>query len=198
MTHGLFIRRDVLQEANFFPEDNPVEDIYLGFILRARGEVIRPLPTLESSSSPSSLQAILRQKFVWFWGPFGYFYFWNRVRTKFPSLWEKRRAWIFLITIQGMLGAINWLIASPFFLTLLILSLNFGQPIGILAFFLYAWIPPAVFCVLTKKLSGRMLAIIVFEPILLLLHSWPAYFTVIQHARYSICGWDRFLRPKTE
>lgn len=198
VAHGLFIRRDALQESGFFPEDSPIEDIYLGFILRARGEIIRPLPILESSSTPASLRAILRQKFVWFWGPFGYFYFWKRISTASPSLWRKRKGWISLITVQGILSAANWLIVSPLFLALLTLSLIFKQPIGIFAFFLYAWIPPILFCVLTKKFTGRVLAILVFEPILLLLHSWPAYLTIFHHIYYSIHGWNRFLRPKTE
>lgn len=197
VAHGLFVRCDALVEMNFFPEDSPIEDMYLGFIFRAKGEIIHLIPMLESSRSPSTLSAILRQKFVWFWGPFGYFYFWNRFRRQFPEIWKSRKWWILLISVQGALSATNWFVITPLFLALIVGSLLLHSWIGVAVFLFYAWIPFFTFYFLTKRNPARYSLTFLCQPVLLLLHSFPAYFTIIAHVFYSTRGWEGFLRPKT-
>ncbi|KKW32143.1 MAG: hypothetical protein UY77_C0034G0018 [Candidatus Uhrbacteria bacterium GW2011_GWA2_53_10] len=107
VTHGLFIRADVLKKVGYFPTDGFGEDLYLGFILRGLGYIVHPIPVLENSDSPSTLGAMFRQKYVWFWGPLGYAYYWNRFRKRFPKEWHQKRLLILGTGFLGVLDALN-------------------------------------------------------------------------------------------
>ncbi len=198
VTHGLFIRSDVLENIGYFPEDSPGEDLYLGFLLRAYGYVIQPIPYLESSTSPASTISILRQKYVWFWGPLGYIYYWKRFRDRFPEIYKKRRFWIFLQTLQGIQSTVRWVVVSPIMAVLLWSAITqtwwHGVPV-----LLYCWLPGFVYMFITQRFTlSRCMAIIIFQPFVVLTHSIPAWGTLIAHIYYSRTDWRTFRRPKTE
>jgi cellulose synthase/poly-beta-1,6-N-acetylglucosamine synthase-like glycosyltransferase len=54
--HGLFIKSECLKDVGGFPENSITEDLFLGFLLRASGQTIYPLPLLELGDSPETVK----------------------------------------------------------------------------------------------------------------------------------------------
>ena len=140
VTHGLFIESKTMKKLGFFPTDSFGEDLYLGFIARASGYTVKPIPILESSDTPSSIISMLRQKYVWFWGPLGYFYYWVKLRRNMPEIWNKNKKIIIVTTILGIIDALNWLLSGWAFIIFIFFSYLLNQlPIGLLFSLLYLW-----------------------------------------------------------
>lgn len=210
VSHGLFVRGDILQKVNFFPTDSFGEDLYLGFILHAFGFKIGPLPVLENSESPSSNWAMLRQKYVWFWGPYGYFYYWLRIREHFPQIWENRRFIIITTTLLGIADALNWLLAGSIYVLFVILGFHIGVNYGVLAlalisvYFLYTCIYTLVIydeqCdqrVHIQISSLNKLLAITLYPVIVLVHGIPPIVSIAMDWKIRITK-QAYIRPKTE
>lgn len=208
VTHGLFIRADVLKKAGYFPTDGFGEDLYLGFILRGLGFTVHPIPVLENSDSPSTLGAMFRQKYVWFWGPLGYVYYWNRFRKRFPKEWRQKRLLILGTGLLGVLDALNWLLAGFGFCLFFVAGWVLGYEWPALCLGLgYLWVTSAYTIVIYNaqkdtKLFPRLtpfqdvVSVLLF-PLIAFLHSLPPLATIVKEI------WLRafphaYLRPKTE
>jgi Glycosyl transferase family group 2 len=206
VSHGLFIRADILTKVGLFPTDSPGEDLYLGFILRSFGISIHPLPYLEWSDTPSNFVSTMRQKYVWFWGPLGYFFYWKRVSVQFPKIFNNNLLGVMSMTLQGIFSALNWLLVSYLFMSLIVGSVNTHLWIGGIAFLAYCWIPSTILIwKINKHFPSRLkitisliIAQVLFLPLVLITHSIPALLTLLNDLRFRIIGWKSFVRPKTE
>jgi cellulose synthase/poly-beta-1,6-N-acetylglucosamine synthase-like glycosyltransferase len=66
--HHQFVRLDVLQELGGFPTAGATEDSTLGYMLGARGILIRALPLIELTDLPETKEKIVRQNARWYQG----------------------------------------------------------------------------------------------------------------------------------
>jgi len=207
VTHGMFVESETIRKLGYFPTDSFGEDLYLGFIVRANKYTIKPLPVLEASDTPSTIMAMLRQKYVWFWGPLGYFYYWKRLKTKMPDVWAKNKKLILAITILGIMQSLNWVLAGWSFVIFLYCAFLIGQlTLGLMIALGYLWI--------TTYLSGMLYNKYVFEqnqkisslelttcallyPVLMFIHGLPPFFTIIKQIQLTLFP-QKYLRPKTE
>jgi hypothetical protein len=80
--HQQFVRLDVLQGLGGFPTRGATEDSALGYMLGARGILIRPMPMIELTDLPETKEKIVRQNARWYKG----------VLDDIGHLWETWRA----------------------------------------------------------------------------------------------------------
>ena len=66
--HHQFVRLDVLQGLGGFPTAGATEDSTLGYMLGARGVLIRPMPMIELTDLPETKEKIIRQNARWYQG----------------------------------------------------------------------------------------------------------------------------------
>jgi cellulose synthase/poly-beta-1,6-N-acetylglucosamine synthase-like glycosyltransferase len=66
--HHQFVRLDVLQALGGFPTGGATEDSTLGYMLGARGILIRPMPMIELTDLPETKEKIIRQNARWYQG----------------------------------------------------------------------------------------------------------------------------------
>ena len=66
--HHQFVRLDVLQSLGGFPTDGATEDSTLGYMLGARGILIRAMPMIELTDLPETTEKIVRQNARWYKG----------------------------------------------------------------------------------------------------------------------------------
>jgi hypothetical protein len=66
--HQQFVRLDVLQALGGFPTRGATEDSTLGYMLGARGILIRPMPMIELTDLPETKEKIVRQNARWYKG----------------------------------------------------------------------------------------------------------------------------------
>lgn len=66
--HHQFVRLDVLQDLGGFPTGGATEDSTLGYVLGARGVLIRPMPLIELTDLPETKEKIIRQNARWYQG----------------------------------------------------------------------------------------------------------------------------------
>jgi cellulose synthase/poly-beta-1,6-N-acetylglucosamine synthase-like glycosyltransferase len=66
--HHQLVRLDLLQALGGFPTRGATEDSTLGYLLGARGVLIRALPTVELTDLPETKAGILRQNARWYKG----------------------------------------------------------------------------------------------------------------------------------
>ena len=66
--HHQFVRLDVLQGLGGFPTGGATEDSTLGYMLGARGILIRPMPMIELTDLPETKEKIVRQNARWYQG----------------------------------------------------------------------------------------------------------------------------------
>lgn len=120
--HGLFVRYDVVTEVGPFPEDTLTEDVYFGFLLRCASITIYPLPLLELGDSPTTFLSLLKQKYVWFWGPMLYPYYVCRyIRSHGLSI--QNLIISFVLASQGFLNAMRWITVGPIIICLVSLPI---------------------------------------------------------------------------
>ncbi|MBU1200853.1 glycosyltransferase [Patescibacteria group bacterium] len=117
--HGLFIDINVLKSVGGFPAQTITEDLFLGYLLRASGHSIYPLPLLESSDAPTTVKSLWGQKYVWFFGPLKMITYLKYVlkNTRKLKVFDLSVPWI--MTVQGMISATAWLVSGPFIFLLL-------------------------------------------------------------------------------
>ncbi len=66
--HHQFVRLDVLQSLGGFPTAGATEDSTLGYMLGARGILIRAMPMIELTDLPETTEKIVRQNARWYKG----------------------------------------------------------------------------------------------------------------------------------
>jgi cellulose synthase/poly-beta-1,6-N-acetylglucosamine synthase-like glycosyltransferase len=66
--HHQFVRLDVLQSLGGFPTGGATEDSTLGYMLGARGILIRAMPMIELTDLPETREKIIRQNARWYQG----------------------------------------------------------------------------------------------------------------------------------
>lgn len=202
--HGLLIRCDVITAAGGFPIPRVgLEDLGLGFILKALNYHVEPIPNLENAETPDRLKLLWRQKATWFWGPLGYLFYRECIPKKFR---HQNKGRIAILIFQGLLDTANWLLAGPLILFFFYVSLNV-QKMGLSLFLYILYVYTPIFCVLWlwnrlpphlfPRSSNRGLAITLFiYPLIPILHSFPA-FQGLWWGIKSLRGCT-FTQPKTE
>jgi hypothetical protein len=66
--HNQFLRLDVLQDLGGFPTRGATEDSTLGYMLGARGILIRAMPAIELTDLPETKEKVIRQNARWYQG----------------------------------------------------------------------------------------------------------------------------------
>jgi len=180
-----------------------VEDLALGFILKALGFHVEPLSVLENAETPTHFATLWNQKVNWFLGPLGYFFYWRLI----PSTCKPPPLLVAALSVQGVIfDAANWLLAGPLIVAFLILSYYKNLlGVGLLAYWLYVSTPLLGLLWLWNRLPRsqfprppryRMIISILMYPIVPILHSAPA-FQGCWLALKLLFG-HRILRHKTE
>lgn len=210
VTNGLYIRGDIFRSVGYFPTDSFGEDLYLGFLLHAAGYRPVSIPILDNSESPSTLKSMMRQKFVWFWGPYGYLYYWARIRKRFPKIWKRRKWIIVCTTVAGILDALNWMFAGIIYPLYIFLGFTISVLFGWFALFLVSLYLTGtlvatglIYNIQARELKYAPMNISeVFTgtflyPLILFLHGLPPWLTIAKDLKIR---WTRevYLRPKTE
>ena len=207
VTHGLFVEAQTMKRLGFFPTDSFGEDLYFSFIARAYGYTVKPIPILETSDTPRTIISMLRQKYIWFWGPLGYFYYWIRLKKRMPEIWRENKKIIIVTTILGIMDAFHWLLSGWAFIVFILCSYFINQfVIGLSLSLAYLWITTflagKIYNVYTTKSSQRLrldqLLVSVFVyPLILFIHGLPPLITIIKYFQLIIFP-KTYLRPKTE
>jgi hypothetical protein len=207
VTHGFFVEARTMEKLNFFPTDSFGEDLYFGFIARASGYTIKPIPILETSDTPITIASMLRQKYVWFWGPLGYFYYWKRIKKNLPKIWYKNKKIIIATTLLGIMDALNWLLAGWAFIFFVLSSYLLNKTvIGLFFSLVYLWVPTFLIGIIyniyteekSQKLKLRQLLICtLIYPLIVFIHGLPPLITIVKYFQLVINP-KQYLRPKTE
>ena len=66
--HNTFVRLDTLQAVGLFPTAGATEDSTLGYVLGARGIVMKAMPLLELNDLPETTDGMVRQNARWYKG----------------------------------------------------------------------------------------------------------------------------------
>lgn len=158
--HGLCIRMDVLRKVHFFPTLSLNEDMQLGYILRLRGEIIYPLPLLESAQSPVAIKSMFNQYKTWFYGVAYYpAYIIHAIKNK-----DYSRFRALLWGLKYVCRAFMWLSSSFVWLFLFTYPLISGKPhlivysIGV--FVMYA---PLSFWIMQKMIRKKSNALYLLD-----------------------------------
>ena len=115
--HGLLIPVNIFRKY-CFPVDEIIEDSPFGYLLRCEGHVINPVKNIEIADSPHSFLEHIKQKYTWSFGPMGYSNYFRKYRNNFSRGYRENRARVLILTIQGLLSALNWQVSSWIFLYL--------------------------------------------------------------------------------
>ena len=67
--HGLYLKKEVIKEVGYFPEDTINEDAFLGVLLNYKNYDLIPMPFLEKADFAPSIKIYIKQQSVWFNGP---------------------------------------------------------------------------------------------------------------------------------
>lgn len=139
--HGLFIRLDMLKSIGLFPTETNNEDIPLGYYLSHKGIPIYPIPILENSENPDSIQILIKQKSSWFWGMVDYLTYNKYLKLK-TGRYDFDR--VFISTIKCLLrDAFAWLSCSIGIIALIIFCIinPIIIPLTVFTFFIYFFLP---------------------------------------------------------
>jgi hypothetical protein len=210
--HGLFIKLRTLNKIGGFSEKSVTEDLFIGYLLRAHGIDISPIPYLELADSPENFKASMRQKYVWFWGPMSYLTYFNHFKKYSPRKYLQNKKRAIILMIQGLISGFAWLLSGPIILYILIYPTVITDYhlywLSIIAIIIYG---PAQSMLILSNLktlslsSGQNLPkLSTFEKIILsicsvptsIFNSIPPYFSVIAQIRYTLFG-QTIIKSKT-
>lgn len=210
--HGLFIPFSKLENLGGFSENTVTEDLFLGYLLRATGSKIKPIPYFENIDSPTTIWRNMRQKYIWFWGPMYYPYYFKYFIEKFNNKRFSFKA--FVLMAQGVLSALSWSVSGLLLLASIILVLF--SPLSLLSIILsvliFVYSVAQYIYILNNysfliklstnenqpNLSQReTLFISLISPLVIILCSIPTYISLITEIRRCIFK-TSFNKPKTE
>jgi len=208
--HGLFLRGDLLEEVGSMPEGTLTEDLFFGFVLSLLGEPIQPVPVLEVAETPADFFEALKQKYVWFFGPFDHFHY----SRYFSERYQGRASWLLRqwFVFQGVLPAFAWAFQGWIFLYLFVYPLISGN-YGLLwlsftvflfhsplSYVLMLWNSRFLFRMCSKAVDihwQEKLWSIFFSFPAVVLHSLPPMASVYAKVRQELTGREP-KKPKTE
>jgi len=206
--HGLFLRRDLLESIGGFPTGTVTEDLFLGYLLSVRGEPIFPIPALEMAESPSTLGSMLKQKYVWFFGPMDHGSYYKLILSRFGRTIDRPVAlWL---ALQGLLPCIFWMFQGTAIITLLVLAfarLGIASIVSVGILFLYSvsYVITTIgafriFGASGSKIERNPFHLIGLMPLSLvasILHSVPPWLSFVVQLRHRIFRIEPG-KPKTE
>lgn len=154
--HGLFIKKVLLEKIRSLPSFTLTEDLFLGYILCNYKISINPICLLENADSPDNIWSMIKQKYVWFFGPLDYFSYQKYAKKLLGSKYNSIIASI--LSLQGILSAIAWLISGWIVLMVLFLPLFFKDrccwfAASILAYAFYGPVPYLYIMIELEKLG---------------------------------------------
>ena len=122
--HNTFVRLDTLQAAGLFPTSGATEDSTLGYVLGARGIVMKALPLLELNDLPETTDGMIRQNARWYKGVLDdvdYLWAeWRRAPTAYNlaqlvrHLGNKVVEWPIAAAVYPAVGFLGWHLAYKF------------------------------------------------------------------------------------
>lgn len=130
IAHGLFVRGSVCASVPF-PSGYNVEDMFWGFLLSARKEPVRCMPSLDRAEIPMSVGAVFKQMARWFQGPFLTFKYAAWMRRHEPNIFEEYRARIRKLQWFGLYDACVWAITLPVLCYLTAASFMYGEVVAV-------------------------------------------------------------------
>ena len=203
--HGLLVRCDVLDSVGGFPiVELGIEDLALGYVLKAAGYHVEPVPVLENAETPDRARVLWLQKASWFLGVLGYLQYWKLAATVAPL--RCKRIVLLATTAQGIYDAAIWILAGPSFVLLLVVGALTGHGLCALGLYLsYVYVPMLLTVWLWTRLpsgtfprppTGALFAGLVAYAIVPIAHSAPAVHGLWWALRLALGR--PALRPKTE
>lgn len=205
--HGLFTRIKTIKQIGGFPADNLTEDLYLGYLFRARGVSICPMPLLDVVDSPSSIKSNFIQKYVWFWGPMKYIEYYRHA----TQILKTSRFLAAILSIQGLISALAWLLSGPFCLLLLVAPIfvrnNLLTLTCLTALFIYGPLQYFIsyFSLKYIKTEGSKFSPNLIEGLVIslmsipviLFHSVPPYYSLYAEFKHKMTN-EKVYKPKTD
>lgn len=211
--HGLFIDYKSLLKIGRFPETTVTEDLFLGYLIRAHGLSIKPVPFLENADSPEKFIGALKQKFIWFWGPMSYYDYYKYFRDNFKKEHLKNKLRPVILMAQGLMTGLAWLLSGPIILYLLfypaVSNSLFLYWVGVLAIVIYGplqylYIMIKVNSFLAIGESGEIkignnekIIVSLMSVIAIIVNSLPPYFSIYYELRSKFLG-GIINKPKTD
>jgi hypothetical protein len=212
ITHGLFIPYNTFENLGKFSENTMTEDLFLGFLIRATGNQIQPIPYLENIDSPTNIWKNMRQKYIWYWGPMNYPYYYLQYTKNF--LGNKNSIKAFVLMLQGLFSAVAWALSGPLLLYGLVVGiLSIDLLLGkILILLIVIYAPVQYFIILYKfkeileytthknTHSRKIIELIVIPVIsffVIIISSLPPYWSMCMEV-YRIAFGAVLQKPKTE
>lgn len=210
--HGFFIPFKIIESLGKFSENTMTEDLFLGFLIRSTGHAIKPIPYLENIISPKTISSNLYQKYIWYWGPMYYPYYYWYYKNNFLNGRNSFKS--FVIMLQGILSATAWSFSGPILLFGLIFAyLNIHLFMAKILFFLIFIYAPLQYLVIVYRFediirytTGRHAKYFnildyVFVPILsvliIIVSSLPTFVSMFMEV-YSITFGKKLTKNKTE
>ena len=200
--HGLIIQTKVLKKVGGFPTENVTEDLFLGYLLRSKGYSIYPLLSIEIAESPSTINSLWNQKYVWFWGPMKYWGYFKYLIANSKTLKVRNTMPPFVFAIQGLVSALAWLTSGPIVLICLISPfLTSDLKLVLFSYLAIIIYGPLQYFIVYYKYCGRNLmegvSVSLIGIFAILFNSIPPYFSIISEAKHAITG-EPIYKPKTE
>lgn len=211
--HGLIIKTKTIKRIGGFPSDSITEDLFLGYLLRSKGVNIYPIPLLELADNPVTIKGLFQQKYIWFWGPMGYWDYFIYVLKNKKKLKVKGLLVPLILSSQGILSALAWLVSGPMVFILLLSPILINNlPLIVFAyvsvflygflqfFYTYLRIPFLFSSAGTKPIKVNIQEGIIaslFSYIAILFHSIPPYFSVASEIQRKLIN-KKISKPKTD
>lgn len=212
ITHGLFIPYNKFTDLGKFSEDTMTEDLFLSFLIRAKGNEIQPIPYLENIDSPTSALKNIRQKYIWYWGPMYYPHYYMYYKKKFDQ--NKNSLRVFILMVQGIISAMSWALSGPLLVCGIILGIvNYHLLMGQLLIITVLIYAPLQYIIIISKykeiikyttgnlVKKRSIMEFIFIPMFsflaILINSIPTYASMFMEISHIIFG-VKLHKPKTE
>lgn len=211
--HGLIIDIGVLKSVGGFPSKTITEDLFLGYLLRTKGYAIYPLFLIEFADAPATIKGLWNQKYVWFFGPLKTITYLKFTLKKKIELQIKSTVIPYVMTMQGIVSALAWLLSGLFILILVLSPLFVSSPSLILFAFISVLIygPIQYFITLVNyshliRYAGvkesRLTSLEICKSIFMCLpaivfNSIPPYFALVTNMR-SLFNKKDVYKPKTD
>jgi len=204
--HGLFVRGDLLDEIRDMPTVTVTEDLFFGYILSLLGVSINPIGVLENSNSPVTFKSVVKQKYVWFFGPLDHLNYGKYFIDNYPN--TANQLLIKWFNLQGLIPALAWFVMGWFFIYILIYPLWVSNyKLFFFSFSLFIFYGPLSYVIVLyfsqknkfinfiKKRDYFWISVFVLPTVVL--HSLPPIYTIYAKIKSNLTKKEP-LKPKTE